>query len=267
MKRTRQALGELETQFFAYVQLRKKEIVHTGELSSILKISRSQERDLLRRLARAGWIMRLKQGLYLVPQKLPAGGKWRPSEYLILSKLMEDSSATYQICGPNAFNFHGLDNQIPNIIYAYNNKISGERKIGGLTFSLIKVEDARLGGTFSFKTPDGVEAVYSSKARTLLDSVYDWSRFNGIPRGYGWIRNANRADKDLAKELVKVTIKFGNQGTIRRIGFLMENMGLSPTLLNKLNKALNRTSSLIPWIPNKTARGFVNKKWGLIVNG
>lgn len=266
MKYTRQSLGELETQFFAYVQLRRKETIYVGEISPILKISQSQECDLLRRLARSGWIMRLKQGLYLVPQKLPAGGKWRPSEYLILSKLMEASSATYQICGPNAFNFHGFDNQIPNAVYAYNNKISGERKIGGLTFHLIKTDDVRLGGTFSFNTPDGIKAIYSSKARTLLDAVYDWSRFNGIPRGYEWIRNVHKSDRDLAKELVKMTVTFGNQGTIRRIGFLLENIGFSPVLLSRLNKALNRTLSLIPWIPGKIARGRINKRWGLIVN-
>jgi hypothetical protein len=55
---------------------------------------------------------------------------------------MEDRGAQYQICGPSAFNFHGLDEQVPQITYAYNNRISGERRVGNLRFSLIKLSDA-----------------------------------------------------------------------------------------------------------------------------
>jgi hypothetical protein len=35
---------------------------------------------------------------------------------------MEDQGARYQICGPNAFNRYGFDEQVPTRIYAYNNR-------------------------------------------------------------------------------------------------------------------------------------------------
>ena len=44
-------LGNLSSRFFAFVQLKKLDVVRTGELAPILDISASQEHDLLRRLS------------------------------------------------------------------------------------------------------------------------------------------------------------------------------------------------------------------------
>ncbi|MCP4683468.1 MAG: hypothetical protein GY864_14140, partial [Desulfobacterales bacterium] len=127
MKSKGPGLGSLSSRFFAYVQLKKLEIVRTGEIAPILGITRSQEGDLFRRLSNSGWIVRLKRGLYLVPPRIPAGGKYSPGAALILHKLMREEKGKYQICGPGAFNFHGFDDQIPNVTYLYNNRISGKR--------------------------------------------------------------------------------------------------------------------------------------------
>ena len=143
----RRGLGRIETMLFAYAQLRRKATVHTGELRKPLQLSEKQERKLLSRLAKAGLIARVWRGLYLVPSKLPLGGKWSPDEALVLNTLMESQRGRYQICGPNAFNRYGFDEQIPTRVYAYNNRVSGERKIGSVALTLIKVSDERLGCT------------------------------------------------------------------------------------------------------------------------
>ncbi len=85
------------TQFFAWIQLAGKKSVETGELIKVLKFTLKQERELLSRLARTGLIVRLRRGLYLVPKRIPPGGKWVPNEYVIVRELMEDSNALYQI--------------------------------------------------------------------------------------------------------------------------------------------------------------------------
>jgi predicted transcriptional regulator of viral defense system len=259
-------LGDLETQFFAYVQMRKLSIVRSGDLtSSLLRLTPDQERKLLSRLSRGGLIARVRQGLYLVPPQLPLGGAWTPGEALALNALMEDRGGRFQICGPNAFNRYGFDNQIPNRIYAYNSRISGKRTIGSVLLMLIKVADERLGETEE-ATLDGERVLYSSRVRTLVDAVYDWSRFNSLPRGYDWIRYELKAKRVDARELVKVTLRYGDTGTLRRMGVLLEDEGVDSALLRKLNRALNPTSSLIPWIPGRPKRGTVNRRWGVIIN-
>jgi predicted transcriptional regulator of viral defense system len=259
-------LGDLETQFFAYIQMRKLSVVRSGDLTaSLLRLTPDQERKLMSRLSRGGLIARVRQGLYLVPPQLPLGGAWTPGEALALNTLMEDRGGRYQICGPNAFNRYGFDNQIPNRIYAYNNQISGKRTIGSVLLMLIKVADERLGETEE-ATLDGERVLYSSRVRTLVDAVYDWSRFNSLPRGYEWIRYELKAKRVEARELVKVTLRYGDTGTIRRIGVLLEDERVDSALLRKLNRALNPTSSLIPWIPGRPKRGIVNRRWGVIIN-
>ncbi len=150
MKSKGPELGSLSSRFFAYVQLKKLDIVRTGEIAPILNITGSQERDLFRRLSDSGWILRLKRGVYLVPSRIPAGGKYSPGAALILQKLMEEEKGKYQICGSTAF----------------------------------------------------------------LDTL---------------VRN--------------------------------------PRMMNRLQRQLSTSSSLMPWIPGRSAKGTINRKWGIIVNG
>ncbi len=267
MKQQGPGLGNLSSRFFAYTQLKKKDIVQTGELSPVLGITGSQERDLLRRLSDSGWIVRLKRGIYLVPPRIPAGGTYSPGIALVLQKLMEEGGGTYQICGPTAFNFYGLVDQIPTVTYVYNNRISGSRTIGSLVFQFIKIDDARLGAVNILRTREGAEIIYSSKARTLMDAVYDWSRFNSLPRGYDWIRKEIDGDLNLETELVEVTGQYGNQATARRIGYFFDSLLQNPKTLTELQRKLSDSKALIPWIPERPAKGTVNRKWGVIVNG
>lgn len=180
-------LGRLETQFLAYAQMRRWTSVRTGDLRTPMRLSAVQERKLFSRLARAGMIARVWRGLYLVPPRLPLGGKWSPDEGLALATLMAARGGRYHICGLNAFNRYGFDEQMPNRVYAYNNRLSGDRSIGSVQLTLIKVADARLGATEeAASTEGGPPAIYSSRARSLVDSVYDWSRFGSLPRGPPW---------------------------------------------------------------------------------
>jgi predicted transcriptional regulator of viral defense system len=266
MKRT---LGGLEAQLLAYAQMRGWATVSTGDLRKPLRLSADQERKLFSRLARAGMIARVWRGLYLVPPRLPLGGKWSPDEGLALATLMAArGGGRYQICGLNAFNRYGFDTQIPVRVYAYNNRLSGDRRIGSLSLTLIKVADARLGATEeSASSEGGPPAIYCSRARSLVDAVYDWSRFGSLPRGYVWIRRELAAKRVEPADLVGLTLRYGDRGTIRRIGALLDREGVAEPLLRKLERALPATTSPIPWIPRLPKRGRVERRWGVVRNG
>ena len=259
-------LGPLEAQLFAYCQMRRLQTLRTGDLIGPLRISPKQERELYSRLTRSGLIAQVRRGLYLIPPRLPLGGKWSPDEILALNTLMEDQGGRYQICGPNAFNRYGFDEQVPTRVYAYNNRLSRERTIGSVSLSLIKVADNRLGSIEKVKTAEGLIAVYSSRTRTLVDAVYDWSRFNSLPRGYEWIRQELQTQRVDPGDLINNTLRYGDIGTIRRMGALLEREGIKESLLVKLEKAVSPSTSLIPWIPSKPKRGTSNRRWGVVIN-
>jgi predicted transcriptional regulator of viral defense system len=260
------SLGRLQTQFFAYVQMRRLQTLGTGELVRAWGIAPHKEGEILSRLARRGLIARVRRGLYLVPPRLPAGGKWSPGEFQALSALIEDQGGRYQLCGPSAFQRYGWDDQIPNGLFAYNNRISGQRKIGPVAVTLIKVADERLGETEVVKTPEGTGAVYSSRARSLVDAVYDWSRFNSLPRGYDWICAELRRDPAIAEEIVRVALRYANVSAVRRLGKLLEREGADERLLCKLERKLQPSSALIAWVPTLPKRGAADRRWGLVVN-
>ena len=259
-------LGQQEVQLLAYMQMRKLRTVRTGDLTGPLMLTPDQERELFRRLARGGILVRVRPGLYLAPAQLPLGGRWSPDEALALNTLIEDRQGRYQICGPNAFNRYGFDEQIPTRVYAYNNRISGDRTIGSVELTLIKVADDRLGSTETVKTAGGETAIFSSRARTLVDAVYDWSRFNSLPRGYLWIRRDLGTGRVTAGELVATTTKYGDIGTRRRMGALLEREGVAGPLLKKLERTLPQSKGMIPWDPTAPRRGAGDRRWGVVWN-
>jgi len=259
-------LGRQETQLLAYLQMRKQRVVRTGDLTGPLRLTRTQERELFHRMARGRLIARVRPGLYIVPAQLPLGGSWSPDEALALNTLLEDRRGRYQICGPNAFNRYGFDDQVPTRVYAYNNRISGQRVVGAVALTLIKVADERLGDTEEVRTAEGLTAVYSSRVRTLVDAVYDWSRFNTLPRAFDWIREELSSKRVTPAELIRVTLRYGDIGTIRRIGALLDRERTRAPLLRKMVRTLKSSTSLIPWIPTRPKRGTVDWRWGVVWN-
>lgn len=259
-------LGHLEVQLLANAQMRRRQAFRSEEIAEALGISAVQARELLSRMTRRRLIARVRRGLYLVPRRIPPGGRWTPSEFLALATLMEDRNATYQICGPAAFQRYAWEPQVPNRLDVYNSAISGNRRIGSASLALIKVDATRLGDTEVVVAPDGVDVVYSSRARSLVDAVYDWSRFGSLPRAYDWIRTELTADPAIAKRIVSAAIEYGNTGTLRRLGKLLESEGVSERLLKRVEDALPPTTASIPWCPTRPKRGVTDRRWGVVDN-
>ncbi|MFA6033394.1 MAG: hypothetical protein WC889_10885, partial [Myxococcota bacterium] len=126
--------------------------------------------------------------------------------------------------------------------------------------------DERLGDTENMLTTDGRTAIYGSRTRTLVDAVYDWSRFDSLPRAYEWIRNDLAGGRINPAELVRVTKLYGDKGTIRRIGALLEISGVEEGSLKKLEDVLDPSTGMIPWIPSMPKRGTINRRWGVVIN-
>ena len=65
---------------------------------------------------------------------------------------------------------------------------------------------------------------------------------------------------------MKVTLRYGDKGTIRRMGMLLERERVKESLLAKLGKAAPESTSFIPWIPTKPKRGTISRRWGVVLN-
>jgi hypothetical protein len=50
------------------------------------------------------------------------------------------------------------------------------------------------------------------------------------------------------------------------MGALLDREGVDAALLRKLERALEPSTSLIPWISTRAKRGTVNRRWGVVLN-
>lgn len=250
----------------SYAQFLQKEVILLGDIATGLGITKAQEMRLLSRLEGNGQIIRLKRGAYYVPSKLSPSGRLNVSEYFILSNLMKLEGANYQISGPNAFHRYGFDEQVPNRLFVYNDRFSGEKEIGGYSFAFVKTSAERFQGSIKTISPDGAKIIIASKAKSLIDAIYDWPRFNTIPRAFEWIITSIRGNPRFKRELMRMAIRSGNKATLRRIGCLLEHNGNSKRSLRFLKQTIGDSKAVIPLVPKKPKRGQIDPYWGVVIN-
>ena len=260
------SLGPLGAKFFAYIQMKRLEVIHIGELQKPFKISALQERKLFFRLNKNGFIFRLLRGVYLVPKSIPPGGYWRPKDYLIVSKYMGYYKANYYIGGMTAFNKYGFFTQIPNQLSVYNDKISGLKKFGSIKIRFNKVAIQSLIGFDVVQIESDQETVnIANLARTILDGINYSHKYQTLPCAYEWLKTYLSA-KSFLKTFIELLNKSANNKTIRRIGYYLEQQNVHKTLVESLLKKLQPTKGLVSLIPNGSRKGKINKKWGIIDN-
>ncbi len=237
-----------------------------SELAAQSGLSQDSVHRAINRLIESGRVVRLQRGRYLVAPPSAATVASSPSEGQVLRALITDRGGQYQLCGAITFQRYGWDDQIPQRVSAYNTIYSGEKQVGTACFNFIRVSEERLGGTLATNTTDGAELVWPTKARALVDAVYDWSRFNSLPNAYDWIRSEMELDDGFAADLTDAAVRYGNQGTVRRIGRLLADLDAPMRLIQRLEQHIAETTSFIAWDPSRPKRGSIDRHWGVIIN-
>lgn len=265
MKNRNPSLGMLGAKFFSFVQLHELAIVRLGDLQRILNVTPQQEQELLKRLARSGFILRLKRSVYLVPNKIPPGGHWQPDGKYIIAHYMNLYKADFYISGMYAMNYHGLTTQIPNELTIYNNKIYGPKKIGTQRVVFIKIASERMGGLEKIIAKNKMIVYIASLERVVLDAVYDWKKLGALPDAYEWIKE--RIDnKKFIRELIRLTVSYGNVITKRRIGYCLELFGVDKDMTKLLLKSIKSQTGWVLFNPYGPRKGKTDRKWRVIHN-
>jgi len=266
-KKGNRKIGDLELKLLAYMQLTNSKIIRIGDMVGVLGITKQREKTLLSNLNKKGFILRLTTGYYLIPDKISPSSNAIIDGMEILVYLMKYYDANYMISGPTAIYYYGYTTQIPNRIYVYNDKIYGDRQIGGSSFLFMKTSVKRLKGAEFVVTNEGLKIPYASRARLLIDCIYDWNRYNTIPKVFNWINDEIEKDPEIIAKLVSNAIRYGNKIVQRRLGYFLETLNIDEKLVEKLQNKIKNSKTLKPLIPNTNLKGSVNKKWGLIING
>ena len=103
-------------------------------------------RQALSRLAKAGKIRRIRQGLYDLPRTHPIIGQTAPDPMAAVRALMEGSHAQWQVSGAYAANLLGLSEQVPARIVILTDGVRRRVSLGKLTLTFRRAAPRNLLG-------------------------------------------------------------------------------------------------------------------------
>jgi predicted transcriptional regulator of viral defense system len=253
---TREPLGRMETRFL--MKMAAKPTFNIDEAREVF--SKNLPPQFVDRLERKGWIRRIKRGRFaVIPLSSGESRATQLHEFLIAMELVSPAAIAYW----SALNHHGMTEQIPRTVFvATNHHVQkSTRETLGITFQVICVQPKKF---FGIETDWINEQPFSitDKEKTIIDGL-DLPKYVG---GVGEIAKAlAQSWNELNEEkLREYAAKIGNTAVGKRLGFLMEALGLgNPESLRKSLSFGAGFSSLDPTLPKK---GKHSRRWGLLIN-
>ena len=252
----REPIGRMEARFLA--KMATKPTFSMDEARRLFSNELSPQ--FLDHLERKGWIRRIKRGKFAV---IPlSSGETRATqlhEFLIAMELVSPAAIAYW----SALNHHGMTEQIPRTVFvATNHHVQKSiRETLGVTFQIISVQPKKFFGIEKDWINEQPFSI-TDKEKTIIDGL-DLPKYVG---GVGEIAKAlAQSWNELNEEkLREYAVKIGNTAVGKRLGFLMETLGLgNPESLRKTLTFGAGYSQLDPTLPR---RGKHSRRWGLLIN-
>lgn len=240
-----------------------KLIITAEEVIEALKMSKQQSNLFLSRLAKKGWLQRLKSGVYRI---LPLGSdSANPIPENAWSIAMEIFSPGY-IGGLTAAEYWDLTEQIFNttVFFTAKPQRQAHHNIAGLRFKTKFSDGIPLFGT-SRIWPGNKLVLVSDIHRTLID-VMDDPSMGGGGRAMIDIARSYAGKKEASIEiLLDYAVKLGHGAVFKRLGIIAEKiLHANEDQLAKIK--LYCRSGIISLDPKVPAIGNIIARWGIRLN-
>jgi predicted transcriptional regulator of viral defense system len=229
-------------------------------------------RFLLKSLADAGWVIRLRRDLYAGTGRLP-GGVDVPA-FSIATALVSPSAVSHL----SALAYHDLTEQIPLVV-----TVSTPRKV--VTPSMRKGSsagearhiwhvagiDCRYVTVIPHRFDLGWETIWleerfrvkiTDRERTVLDLFAFPRMFGGLGEALSVIER--RRDGLDVEKLVDYALRYGSAAVVKRLGWSLERAGVDMRILMPLLEV--PTSHYSPLDPGRVRRGEHDSRWMIIAN-
>jgi len=215
----------------------------------------------LRRLANAGWVVKLSSGIYaLVP--LSAGSEAIPeaNRYMIARELIKP--ALYYLSHDSAFELHNMLTRPVTTVTITSPRRLDNRTVLRVPYRFIYAKNEKLWGYAPIWVTPNEQVQVSDMERTILDGLTRPELCSGISEvATGlWIR---KDDFDWEK-LAFYAKKLNNHAVAKRLGYLLELYGLGLPYINQLQEMIGPSYALLdPMLP---AEGAYLARWRLRIN-
>ncbi|MBI3099534.1 MAG: hypothetical protein HYY93_15105 [Planctomycetes bacterium] len=233
------------------------------EAATVWKLDSTRARRLLAQLASSGWLSRVRRNAYTaVPLGATAPGEWREDPWIVAAKTF----APCYLGGWTACEHWGLTEQIFREIIVVTSRRVRHRvqDIQGTRVRIKVVSAARIFGLQTVRRGQS-KVPLSDPTRTVLDLLDDPTMGGGmrhvaeVVRGY--FEGSARDDARMVSDADRI----GNRTIFKRLGYLIETLGLSaPDLSQTCRGRLSAGIGLLD--PAAKPVGPILKRWGLRVN-
>lgn len=240
MKKT-QGLSPNQERIMGILEYKRIEIITKIELLNLIKehMDVKDPIDLIEKLRKKRKLVSIKKGIYMIMPFIAIDKKWSLDEYKINNYLLKDN---YYVGLYNAFHKYHFTTQVPNILFVFNTKYSGHKRIMNMRFKYIKIKKDKLFGITDEKYP------YSDKERTIIDVLDYPEYFGGLGKIIHKIKGYNK------EKLIDYTIKYNSIKIMKIIGYLTNS--------SKIYKILKKGGKLNYYTTvKKTKLKIINKKW------
>ncbi len=223
---------------------------------------------LVSRLVLAGWLRRVRRGLYATTGRLP--GSTPPHDFAIAVALATPSALSHR----TALHFHDFSDQVPRTITCTTTaKVvtpsmrsvvptagrSSVWVVDGLRVELVTVIPSRFFGIEEVWVDQRTRVPMTDRERTLLDAFSSPARIGGMSEALAILEGHVDA-LDLPK-LVGYAVRLGVAATVKRLGWALESFGTKEDVLAPLLAYPVKMTQ--PLDPRRARKGPVIPRWRL----
>jgi predicted transcriptional regulator of viral defense system len=256
---TRSPLGRTEARFLARMGIRPTFSI--AEARHVLGHKDSDPtRQFLERLQTKGWIRRIKRGRFaIIP--LSSGENRTPQlhEFIVAMELVSPAAIAYW----SALNHHGMTEQLPRTVFVATNhpvrRPPGE--VLGVSYKVISLRPEKFFGVVKDWINE-MPFMVTDREKTIIDGLDLPQYVGGVAEvtkvlSIGWTQ-LNES------KLRKYAVKLGISAVAKRLGFLMETLGLGN--VEAFRRVVTLAPGFSPLDPTLPHHGKYNRRWGLLVN-
>ena len=247
------------------------EIEEIKSLAADQGMSSQGLRSTLHLLSRSGWITRIKRGVYVITSSL-FQDELHP--FALADALVNPMAIGYW----SALSHHGLTTQIPPMVQAMTPKKvvtpemrEGEAsrprgrsvwKVMEIEVEFITIKEKRFFGFQQEWVSRWHRVSITDRERTYLDLVARPKLFGGIE--FAMETFEEYADTLNHEKLVEYTIRYSMGSVIKRMGWILDKMGVSKKIITPLQEyGVNTYYALDPTRPKK---GNPESHWNIVQN-
>ncbi len=239
-------LGSTSARLLTALAEDNRTIFSIADAQEILDSSYDATLQTLRRLTRAGWLVRLTAGRYaIVP--LSSGDEATPqvSRYVIARELLGETP--YYISHESAMDVHNMLTRPVTTVIVTTSRRLADREILGVPYRFVYAPPSALWGYEPTWVTPYERVTVSDLERTILDGLARPDLCAGVSQvATGlWLR---QDDFDWDK-LADYARKLGRRAVAQRLGYLLELYDLgTPSLIESLQEMVGTSYARLDWL-------------------